>query len=63
MKINMEKLSQQAIKVEIPNTENANNPNGFFGYFEEREGYNKLVAYGPYSIESKFSWVHKEYQL
>jgi hypothetical protein len=63
MKINMEKLSQQAIKAEIPNTENARNPNGFFGYFEEREGYNKLVAYGPYDTESKFSWVHKEYQL
>jgi hypothetical protein len=60
MKINMEKLNQQAIKAEIPNTENSRNPNGFFGYFEEREGYNKLVAYGT---ESKMSWVHKEYQL
>ena len=61
MKINMEKLNQ-ATKTAIPNTENIKNPEGFFGYFEQREGYNKLVAYGPYDRESKFSWVHREYQ-
>lgn len=54
MKINMEKLNQ-TVKKEIPN--------GFFGYFEERDGYNKLVAYGtPIKDELKFSWIHKEYQ-
>ena len=56
----MEKLSQ-TVKKEIPETQNSRNPNGFFGYFEERKGYNKLVAYGPYDVESKFSWVHREY--
>ena len=54
MKINMEKLNQ-TVKKEIPN--------GFFGYFEEKEGYNKLVAFGPYDTQSRFTWVHKEYQL
>ena len=57
----MEKLTL-ATKREIPGTANSQNPNGFFGYFEEREGYNKLVAYGPYDKESKFTWVHREYQ-
>jgi len=54
MKINMEKL-ELAIKKEIPN--------GFFGYFEPREDYNKLVAYGKVNGQDQtFTWVHKEYQ-
>jgi len=60
MKIDMEKLNQ-AVKRPIPNTENSKNPNGFFGYFEQRQGYNKLVAYGPYDTESRFAWIHREY--
>lgn len=63
MKINIEKLNNETIKLTIPNTENIKYPQGFWGYFEVKEGYNKLVAFGPYSKESKFSWVHKEYQL
>jgi hypothetical protein len=62
MKINMEKLSQ-TVKMEIPNTENIKNPNGFFGYFEQHEGYNKLVAYGSCNDEPSLAWVHKAYQL
>lgn len=61
MKTNLEKL-KRTLKKNIPNTENIKYPKGFFGYFEELEGYNKLVAYGPRSNELNFSWIHKEYQ-
>lgn len=60
MKINMEKLNQ-TLKQEIPNTENSKNPNGFFGFFEPKDGYNKLVAYGPNTDNFRLSWVHRDY--
>lgn len=60
MKINMEMLNN-TIKKEIPGTENSKNPTGFFGFFEPREGYNKLVAYGSNNKQSKLSWIHKDY--
>jgi len=61
MKINLEKLGK-TIKKNVPNTENMKYPQGFLGYFEQLEGYNKLVAYAPQGDDLKFSWVHKEYQ-
>ena len=60
----MQKLNQVAHKqIPIPNTENPKNPKGFFGYFEECEGYNKLVAFGSYNDVLKLTWIHKEYLL
>lgn len=56
----MEKLNQ-AFKQNIPNTENSKNPNGFFGFFEAKDGYNKLVAYGSNTNDSNLSWVHRDY--
>lgn len=61
MKINTEKLSQ-TVKMQIPNTKNNKYPNGFSGFFEPKDGYNKLVAYGP-NEEKSFSWIHKEYKV
>jgi hypothetical protein len=61
MRINVDKLNE-TVKKEIPNTENISNPDGFFGYFEEREGYNKLVAFCSRNDQSKFTWIHKAYQ-
>lgn len=63
MKINMEKLNQLGQETLIPNTENSKYPEGFIGFFEPRDGYNKLVAYGPKSKDFKLSWIHKEYVL
>lgn len=62
MKINMEKLSQTFYH-EIPNTENLKNPKGFFGYFEAKEGYNKLIAFGSNNDQLQLTWVHKDYVL
>jgi len=61
MKINMEKLNQLEKAVPIPNTEKSKYPQGFFGFFEPRNGYNKLVAYGPNDEDLKFTWIHREY--
>ena len=60
MKINMEMLNK-TVKKDIPATENSKNPQGFYGFFEPREGYNKLVAYGSKNSNSKLSWIHKDY--
>ena len=60
MKINMEKLNQ-TVKQNIPNTENSKHPEGFFGFFEPKDGYNKLVAYGPYAENFQLVWVHRDY--
>lgn len=60
MKINMEKLNQSE-KLNIPNTENYKHPKGFFGFFEPKDGYNKLVGYGPCDENFKLTWIHKEY--
>ena len=53
----LEKLNRQI----IPGTETKRRLSGFFGYFEPREGYNKLVAYGPEEKALQLSWIHSEY--
>jgi hypothetical protein len=60
----LEKLNRQL----IPGTETKKRLSGYFGYFEAREGYNKLVAYGPFIIGAnvnegtlQITWIHKEY--
>lgn len=60
MRINNEKLNALE-KKSIPNTESSKNPEGFVGFFEARNGYNKLVAYGPTAKDFKPTWIHKEY--
>jgi hypothetical protein len=60
MKVDLNKLNSLE-KVAIPNTENSKHPAGFFGFFEAKQGYNKLVAYGPLEKDIKLSWIHKEY--
>lgn len=52
MRININKLSE---------AEYLTNSEGCFGFFEDREGFKKLVAYGPVTNELKFTWVHKDY--
>jgi hypothetical protein len=53
----LEKLNRQL----IPGTETKKRLSGYFGYFEVREGYNKLVAYGPEQQDFQISWIHNEY--
>jgi hypothetical protein len=53
----LQKLTQQS----VPGTETNKRLSGYFGYFEAREGYNKLVAYGPQDNTLQLSWIHKEY--
>ena len=53
----LQKLTQQP----VPGTETNKRLSGYFGYFEAREGYNKLVAYGPQDDTLQLSWIHKEY--
>ena len=53
----LEKLNRQI----IPGTETKNRICGFFGYFEPREGYNQLVAYGPEEKNFQLNWIHNEY--
>jgi hypothetical protein len=53
----LEKLNRQL----IPGTETKKRLSGFFGYFEPKEGYNKLVAYGPEDKALQLTWIHKEY--
>jgi hypothetical protein len=53
----LQKLTQQP----VPGTETNKRLSGYFGYFEAREGYNKLVAYGPQDNTLQLSWIHKEY--
>lgn len=60
MKIDMEKLNLLERK-NIPGTENSSHPEGFFGFFEAREDYNKLVGYGPNQDQFKLTWIHKDY--
>jgi hypothetical protein len=62
MKIDYNKLNSIP-KMQIPNTVSEKHPEGFFGFFEPREGYNKLVAYGPYAEDFRLTWVHKDYIL
>jgi hypothetical protein len=60
MKINYEKLNSIP-KMSIPNTKNSKHPEGFFGFFEPKDGYNKLVAYGPHAENFQLVWVHRDY--
>ena len=60
MKVDLNKLNSLE-KVAIPNTENSKHPAGFFGFFEAKQGYNKLVAYGPEDKVLQLTWIHKEY--
>lgn len=53
----LQKLDRQA----IPATETNKRLSGFFGYFEPRQGYNKLVAYGPENNIFQLTWIHNEY--
>jgi hypothetical protein len=58
--VDLEKL-QKLTRQSVPGTETNKRLSGYFGYFEAREGYNKLVAYGPQDDTLQFSWIHKEY--
>jgi hypothetical protein len=58
--VDLEKL-QKLTRQSVPGTETNKRLSGFFGYFEAREGYNKLVAYGPQDETLQLSWIHKEY--
>jgi hypothetical protein len=53
----LEKLNRQ----NIPGTETKKRISGYFGYFESKEGYNKLVAYGPEEKSLQLTWIHNEY--
>lgn len=53
----LEKLNRQL----IPGTETKKRISGYFGYFETKQGYNKLVAYGPQDDTLQLTWIHKEY--
>ena len=53
----LEKLNRQL----IPGTETKKRISGYFGYFEAKQGYNKLVAYGPQEDTLQLTWIHKEY--
>lgn len=53
----LEKLNRQL----IPGTETKKRLSGYFGYFETKQGYNKLVAYGPQEDTLQLTWIHKEY--
>lgn len=57
--VNLEKLNN-TIMMEVPNTKSGKNPDGCVGHFEQRGGYNKLVAYGTAQKVGAY-WVHKEY--
>ena len=58
--VDLEKL-QKLTRQSVPGTETNKRLSGYFGYFEAREGYNKLVAYGPQDETLQLSWIHKEY--
>ena len=58
--VDLDKL-QKVTRQSVPGTETKKRISGYFGYFEAREGYNKLVAYGPQDDTLQFSWIHKEY--
>lgn len=53
----LQKLNRQL----IPGTETKKRLSGYFGYFEAKQGYNKLVAYGPQEDTLQLTWIHKEY--
>ena len=58
--VDLDRLEKLERKI-VPNTETKNYILGYFGYFEPKEGYNKLVAYGPQAKSFHISWISKEY--
>lgn len=58
--VDFDKL-QQLNRQLIPGTETKKRISGYFGYFEAKQGYNKLVAYGPQEDTLQLTWIHKEY--
>ena len=58
--VDLDKL-QKVTRQSVPGTQTNKRLSGYFGYFESREGYNKLVAYGPQDETLQLSWIHKEY--
>ena len=58
--VDFDKL-QQLNRQLIPGTETKKRISGYFGYFEAKQGYNKLVAYGPQDDTLQLTWIHKEY--
>ena len=58
--VNFDKLENLDRKT-IPGTSTKKRLSGYFGYFETRDGYNKLVAYGPEEKSLQFTWIHNEY--
>ena len=58
--VDFDKL-QQLNRQLIPGTETKKRLSGYFGYFEAKQGYNKLVAYGPQDDTLQLTWIHKEY--
>jgi hypothetical protein len=58
--VDLEKL-QKLTRQSVPGTETNKRLSGYFAYFEPREGYNKLIAYGPEHEVLQLTWIHKEY--
>lgn len=58
--VDFDKLQQLNHQL-IPGTETKKRLSGYFGYFEAKQGYNKLVAYGPQEDTLQLTWIHKEY--
>ena len=58
--VNFDQLEKTIRKI-VPGSETKKRLSGYFGYFEPREGYNKLVAYGPQDKTLQLTWIHKEY--
>ena len=58
--VDFDKL-QQLNRQLIPGTETKKRLSGYFGYFEAKQGYNKLVAYGPQEDTLQLTWIHKGY--
>ena len=59
-RVDFEKLDKLP-RVTIPGTQTNRRLSGYFGYFESRDGYNKLIAYGPEEKALQISWIHSEY--
>jgi hypothetical protein len=58
--VDLDKL-QKLTRQSVPETQTNKRLSGYFGYFEPKEGYNKLVAYGPEDNDFQISWIHNEY--
>ena len=58
--VDLDKL-QKVTRQSVPGTQTNKRLSGYFGYFEAKQGYNKLVAYGPQEDTLQLTWIHKEY--